>query len=285
MSEDPKQTPGQPPTILAPVQTRTPDVTVDTVVAPPATVPPVVPAIVPPPVGDTTSRAVSIGDDGEIPGDAELLTLSKRAFNSRLDRHTKAELRSRFGTDNPDEIKTKLDQLATYEAERETARLAALSDLERANEAKARAEGERDEWKRQHDELRDTQLVRTAHSRVERIAASLVKPKMQKYALGDFQSYLTGSLSDEEIDRLTDDDITKWFAAKVVEMPEWSKDFALPAPPPPIPNVPLTNGPPAGNQAPPPTGAAAPQSYSPSAANPMGRGEAVAAARKEGYHW
>ena len=271
--------------IDAPVRTNNPEVTSESRVAP-ATPPPIAStSAATPPVGDTTSRGpgpVMIGDADEIPGDAELLTLSRAALKSRLQRATRSELKERFGTDDPEDIKQKLDLLATYEAEKEETRLANLSELEREREMRARAEGERDEWKRQHGELRDSYLVRKEHSRIESIASKHVDPTMQDYALGQFQRYLTSSLSDEQIENLTDPEIEQWFTQKVREIPKLARDFQA-APPPPPAIVPLSNGPQAGNQPAPPQGVQPTKSFSPSAANAMTRQEAIAEARKQGY--
>ena len=284
LNDPTKQTP---PAIVAPVRTGAPDVVVppaDPVVAPVVAAPP--PPVVPPAGGDSASRAVTIGDDGDIPADAELLTLSKGAFKSRLARASRAELKERFGTDNPEEITAQLEELKTFKAEKEATRLAALSELEREKEARLAAEGERDEWRRQHDELRTTQVVKREHSRVEGIASKHVDPTMQRFALAEFAAYL-GTKPAAEVDALTDVQVEEWFVGKVKEMPKLAKDFAMPVTPPsPVTEVkPLTNGPAAGANAPPPTGAQPVKNFSPTATNPMGRQEARAEAAKEGYRY
>lgn len=79
-------------------------------------------------------------ESDEIPENDELFQLSKKALNARLTRHTKRELRDRFGTDDFDQIKIRLDKLALFEQEAEAKRLAALSELEREREERQKAE-------------------------------------------------------------------------------------------------------------------------------------------------
>jgi hypothetical protein len=281
---DPKATQ---PGIVGPVTTITPDVVVPPATPPAPPAPPVSAAPVPPaaPASPPHPGPVSIGDDGDIPDDAELLTLSKSALNKRLARATRAELKARFGTDNPDEIKSKLDRLAEFETKQEEQRLASLSELEREREAKAKAEGERDEWKRQHDELRTANLVRGAHSRVSSISGKHFKDTAQKFIQFEFQEYLQG-LPEAEVVAMTDEQMDSWFAGEAKTHPELSRGYTPPAPPTPV--APLTNGPPAPEGAPPPTGAGGQQAapnFAPSAANPMSRQEARKEAAKLGYNY
>jgi hypothetical protein len=60
-------------------------------------------------------------------------------------RHSSRQLRDRFGTDDPDEIKLKLDKLAVYEAEAETRRQEGLTAAEKEKERADNAERERDD--------------------------------------------------------------------------------------------------------------------------------------------
>src|SRR5260370_36360512 len=53
---------------------------------------------------DPGPKAKQIGEEDDIPEDADLLQLSKKALNARLLRHTKKELRERFGTDDLDDV-------------------------------------------------------------------------------------------------------------------------------------------------------------------------------------
>lgn len=272
---------GQPPTIVAPVQTITPDVT--------TSVPPGGPTIsqaAPPPPSAPAAPAppgpVTVGEEGDIPADAELIQLSKGALKSRLARATRSELKERFGTDNPDEIKAKLDKLATFEAQQEEQRLASLSELEREREARVKAESTAKEWEDQYTALRETHTVRREHTRVEGIAAKHVDPTMVRFGLSEFQGYLQ-TKTDAEINALTDQDIDQWFAAKVREMPKLGREPAAP-PPVVVETIPLTSGPPAAGSAPPP-GPQQERSLSPSAANPMTAHEARAAAAKMGYRY
>src|SRR5580700_2962800 len=64
------------------------------------------------PVTPTTEpKRHRLGVEDDIPDDADLLELPRRALDSRLARHTKSQLQQRFGTSDFDEIKGKLDRL------------------------------------------------------------------------------------------------------------------------------------------------------------------------------
>lgn len=93
-------------------------------------------------------EAAQLGEeDDDIPDNAELLQLSKSALTKRLQRHTKKELREHFGTDDPGEIKSKLEKFAEYEAKAEEERRKQLTreqqlqeDLEREKRRAEKAE-------------------------------------------------------------------------------------------------------------------------------------------------
>ena len=106
-----------PPAVIAPpVRTNLPDVVVPGTPpqAPSVGAAPVVPPVVStqPSVsggaGTAPSSVVLSADTDDIPENAELLSLSRKGLESRLARHTRKDLRERFGTDNSDEIVAQL---------------------------------------------------------------------------------------------------------------------------------------------------------------------------------
>lgn len=78
-----------------------------------------------------------------VPPAEEVLTIPKGAFAERLARHHRTQLREAFGTEDPAEVKAKLERLAAMEAEAEASKRAQLSEIERmrleAQEATTRA--------------------------------------------------------------------------------------------------------------------------------------------------
>jgi len=272
----------EPITIAAPVRSVDPSMSTAPTVTTPVTVSsastaPVVPVVVAP-----GPRVAQLGDDGEIPEDAELLSLSKAAFRSRLDRHTKRELKSRFGTDDPEEITAKLTRLADFERQQEEQRIANLSEIERERELREAAERNLDAVTQELQSTKDAQIVGQAHTRVEGIASKHLKPKVKGVVMEMFREHLK-KLPDEEIDKLSDQDIEGWFTEQVKETPEFGRDYQAP-----IVVAPLTNGVRESGQtvqSPPTTGAQPATNYSPNAANAMSPAEARSKAAAEGYRW
>jgi len=296
---DPNKKPeGQPSEIKPPLGGARPDVVVPPEGGPPppgvGAAPPAPPAPLPqhqpPSAPSAEKKKVAIGAEEELPEGAELFELSKVALDSRLRRASSRQLKELFGTDNIEEVKGKINRLKELEEQEEQKRLASLSELQREQEARAKAEGERDEWRRKYNSQRDAAIVQQAHGRVERLAGKHVAPGSMEFALFKFGHYMRTNLSKEQMDALTDDQIGQWFSDLVREQPSHSLGAAAPPPaPPPLPPppkvVPLDNGASAGNQPPPPTHAQPPTSYSPSANNAMSSIDARAAAAKEGYRW
>lgn len=284
---------GQPPPVV-PVAQPNPgvqraDVTVSAEVVPPhaAGAPPNPPPAAPPAAPPPEKKRAVIGAEDELPEGAELLELSKVALDSRLRRASSRQLKELFGTDNVEEVKGKITRLKELEEQEEQKRLASLSDLQKEQEARAKAEGERDEWRRKYSDQRDAQIVQSAHGRVERLAAKHVADGSTRFALFEFGHYLRSKLSEEQIDALTDDQIGQWFADLAREQPSHARPGAQPPPPPPVQTrtVPLSNGAVTVDQPPPPAAPQTAQSYSPSAPNAMNSGDARAAAAREGYRW
>lgn len=278
--------------IAAPIRTHIPDVTVDS-----ASKAPAVPAAVLPSaqnsataspattggtVQDSASKAVQLGDQDDIPADAELLQLSKKALGSRLERHTRKELKERFGTDNPDDIKAKLDRLAEFEAKQEEQRLAQMSELDRVRESETKALQKAQEWEDRYRQTVTAQVVRTEQNRIERITSQLLDPDFLEVELQKFARHLRKTYSKEELNALPDSEIEQYFKNRVAEKPKMAKDYR---PEPVVTTAPLTNGPRAENRPAPPPGVQPEKSFSPNSSNPMSRSEARAEARRQGYDY
>ncbi len=251
---------------------------------PPAQAPPIQAAPPAPPPAPQGPQAHQLGDDGDIPENAELLSLSKKALNTRLERHTNKQLRERFGTDNPDEIKTKLDKLATFEKQQEEQRLAALTSEQRLQEQVNKERERGDRYKQRYQQTVEQQVFTREQTRIESIATRLVDPQFLQYEFQNLARYLQATYSEEELKQLPDQKIEEWFSNRIKEVPKLARDFSTP---PPAPRTaPLNNGPRSNDRPPPPQG---PQNgrtnYSPSGPNAMSRDEARAKARSEGYDY
>jgi hypothetical protein len=95
--------------------------------------------IVPPAAG-----APAVTPAPETPPDDDRIVLTKEALGQRLDRAKRSALKAEFGTEDTAEIKSKLEALAKYEAEREEARKAAMSREQQLAEEVAREKAARE---------------------------------------------------------------------------------------------------------------------------------------------
>lgn len=241
------------------------------------------PATSAPAPAQTSVPVIDVDGDADIPQDAELIRLSRHALKSRLERNTRSELKSRFGTDNVDEIKGKLERLSKFEAEQETQRVAQLSEIDRERELRTKAEGERDQYRKQVLEIKTGHSLRQEQTRVERIAGEHMNPLYMKYEIPEFARYLKNTFSREELKNLSDDKIAEYFSKLARERPETAKVAAAVVAP--VPRVaPLTNGARTTGEAP-PRGPEQPQSLSPSAPNALSSAAARAEARRQGYNY
>ncbi len=190
-----------------------------------------------------------IGDEDDIPKDVDLLEMSSKALKNRLERFSRAQLRERFGVDNFDEIKARLDRAAQLEQQAEEKRLAELSEADRYREMYSRAEAARVAAEQQLTQYQESRMIEDQDRRVISIAANHVKPKHFNYVTTELARHLQ-TLEEEEL-RDPDAYIEGWFQKWTQENPEFGKDFGAtpPAPvqavPAPLPQraVPVTNTP------------------------------------------
>jgi len=178
-----------------------------------------------------------IGEDDELPEDEQLLQLSKRALTTRLNRHTKKELKERFGTDDYDDIKAKLDKLAAFEDQAEKARLKSLSDLERAKEETKAEKARADAAVAEHQKLLDRQ----AFSEYDGIGkAAIAKhfaddPDIVEFALDRLKKHVVG-LDDADLEK-PEKAFDAWAKDYVKKHPKYAKPAAEE-----VPTIKLTNG-------------------------------------------
>lgn len=83
------------------------------------------------PTTTTTTTVVEEKPVGQEPAKVELTTAQLADRNARA---VKSTLKKEFGTEDPSEVKAKLDKLAQYEQEAEKARQASLSEQQKLNE-------------------------------------------------------------------------------------------------------------------------------------------------------
>ena len=269
-----------PPTIVQPTPAPAPT---PVTAAPPASA---TPAPAPLPVAPPAPPAAhTLGEDGDIPDNADLIQMPKSALAKRLERHTRKELKERFGTDNPEEIKAQLEELKTFKAQQEEQRLAGLSEAERLKEQLAQERARGDRYKQKHQQTVDQHVYSRENGRIEGIADQHIDPQFKEYALQNLARHLTSTYSERELKDLPDEKIQEWFRGEVSRNPKLARDFTGAPPPPPPRQVPLNNG--IGDPARPnpPPGQAGEVTFSPSAPNALTREQARAEARRLGYDY
>ena len=167
--------------------------------------------------------------DGDIPDDAELLELSKTALKGRLSRHTTAELKKRFGTDDVDSIKKDLDELKTLREEKEENRKKALSELEREKEERVKETARADAAEAKAREASSLRVYDKENRRVEKIAAKYIDEDYTDRELYKFADYLLKTYSEKELGKLRgagfEAEAEKFFKGRVEKKPKLAKDY------------------------------------------------------------
>jgi hypothetical protein len=202
--------------------------------APPAPEPKKEPAKAEPPAAKKEPAQLS-EDDDDIPENADLIQMSKAALTKRLARHTKKELRERFGTDDLDKIKTDLKELETLRAESEERRRAALSELQKSQEDAKKEKERADKAEKKYQQALDAQTFAEYDRDALDSISTLVAPKHAKRALRELKEHV---LTLEEADLKKP---KKVFDAWAKEFVKENPEFAKPAPEEPK-KVGLTTG-------------------------------------------
>lgn len=180
------------------------------------------------PAAPEAKGAKALGADDDLPEDGELFQLSRSALAKRLDRHTKRELRERFGTDDFDAIKAKLDAAEKYEAEREEKRRAQLTREQRLKEDKAKAEERAQAAEAKLQEERDRIEVREVDTTVRSILPKFIRDDKasMKFATFELKQYVLG-LDDEDVGD-PEQVVEEWAKKFVEEYPQFAREGAAP---------------------------------------------------------
>lgn len=206
--------PATAPSSIAPVAVAKPD--------------PVPPPKAAPDPSPSAKLETEIGADDEIPTDAKLLALSPAALNKRLDRFSKRQLTEHFGTDNVDQIKGDLAELATMRAKQEESRRAALSEQEKLREDAARERARADENEKKYRNAIDAQAFGEYDRTAESALAKHIDPEAIELATVKLKRHVL-SLDDDE---LTDPDevFDKWAGEWAKKNPKYARAADAPEP-------------------------------------------------------
>jgi len=175
-------------------------------------------------------KRVKLGASDEIPSDANLLELSPSSLKKRLERATAAELKSRFGTDDPEAIKKDLDELAEFRANKETARQAQLTKEQKLEEqvnierqGRLTAESAAREAAALRDYDRDER-------RMSHIAGKFVDEDYVDGELTKFAKHLTQEFTAKQLGKMKDSEFAaeaeKFFTARIETKPKLAKNYA-----------------------------------------------------------
>lgn len=185
--------------------------------------------------------------DEEDPKAGERVVLTTEALAKRMARSSKAQLRAEFGTDDPKVIKDKLERLATFEANAETARQAQLTKEQKAEEERTAALERATAAETRLAEVEENTSAAEADAQLKYALQDVVKPKFWKHIRSDLADFLVAehgaaleTMSDADREKIVKD----WAAQYVKDNPEYAATATPPAkkddPPPVV--VPLTNG-------------------------------------------
>ncbi len=180
------------------------------------------------PVEKKEKKVATLADDDEdLPEDAELYQLSKKALESRLARHTKRQLRERFGTDDLDSISKDLKELKVLRDEKEETRKAQLSKEERLQEEKKAADARAQAAEEKATKLEDERDIGQVGDRYARLAKDHINPKfLEKRAHREalFSELATDlhTKTGGDATKITNKMVSDFWANYVKENPEFS---------------------------------------------------------------
>lgn len=235
-----------------------------------------------------------IGDDGEIPEGADVVQMTKAALRSRNERASKKFLKDQFGTDDPAQIKSKLEALEKYEKEKEEQRRASLSREQQLEEDVRRANQKKEQWKNRYQGEVRTQAIRTSDAMIREVGGKHLKPKfLNTPVFQELGKHLVGKYSRKQLEQMEDAGqiqgvIDEWFKGYAEQNPELTvgyEDRLRGGAAPPPAQRPLSNGANVNDRPPPPAGSQQAKSFAPSAQNAMSSQEARAEASKMGINW
>lgn len=175
--------------------------------------------------GAGEKKRVQLKDDEDIPEDADLIELSSTALKKRLGRATKKELKMRFGTDDFDEIKEKLEKLSKFEAAEEERKRQEMSEKDRYESDLKRANDRAEKAERRLAAVYDERVIGQEESRIHKIAEEAgMDPDYIEDQFGRFAKWLNENYSPKEMKKLKDSEIKKWFVERLKAKPRLAKD-------------------------------------------------------------
>lgn len=251
-----------------------------------------------PPIGEPApvepTTAPPTGDPE--PATEEEMRLGRDAFNARIaqakrsaeaaavERH-KAWLRERYGTDDQSEIDKLIANSKKLQEEAEERRRAEMTELDRFKADLAAERRRREAAERKVLEAERRRRFDKQDAAITRIAGGHVDADLVEDAALLFARHVS-TLDADRVKKMSEKDVTKWFADFVKRKPAWKRADNAPPPEKPKPKQPVTTGtPPTGQPEPVPTGTATGKTFKPGQSNSMTKEEVEAYKREKGYTW
>lgn len=173
------------------------------------------------PVTRTPTRKLLDANTDDIDTAADLLEMPPKAFQARMDRYSKKQLRELFGTDDTNKIRENLQRLNEYDQQAEQQRQAALTAEQRLNEQLAAERQRAEAAEMELESLRTQQIVSEQDVRVMGLLGQHINPRYAPYEAKRLADYIN-TLSEAE---LADADaiIVGWCKEQIKQFPELAK--------------------------------------------------------------
>lgn len=221
------------------------------------------------------------GGDDDVPDDAEVLELTPSHFKSRLTR-AKNSVFKELGS-SAEQLKADLEELKARRAKEEEQKLAEMTERERMA-----AEVQKERQLRVDAELRasrvqDERDIQKEESRIGRIAEKYIDtdPDTLEVVFRKFSKHLKKDYTDEELARMSDKEIGKWFKDYAEAHPKHAREVNQTE----VVKKPLSNSR-SQNERPDPAGNNVIQkTVAPNRPNSMTKQEVREAAAKDGLNW
>jgi hypothetical protein len=174
-------------------------------------------------------KRAKVSGDGDIPEDADLIELSPKALKDRLRRASRADLKQRFGTDDPDQIKKDLDELATLRKEKKESELAKLGELEREKKLREEAEGRATQAEQRAKRVQEDRIFDREENHLARLFGKHLDEDYVDQELTGFARHLTKNFSKKQLERMSDKqrdaEAVKFCEERVKAKPKLSKSY------------------------------------------------------------
>src|SRR5579859_673808 len=240
--------------------------------------------------GGGEKRATLKDDDDpeKLPDDVALIEMTPRALKSRLTRHSNKVLKDRFGTDDPDEIKKQLDELAALKADNEKKRQEGLTKEQKLEDDNKKLKADLDAANARERELRTSQEVEKVDRQILGIGEKYLDPDYVEDSLPGLARYLKKNFDKKQIAKgLESKDLRKgiddYFKDLVKRKPKLAKETAE-TKTETVERKPITNGADTNGKKT-AQGTAGEKTMRPGQANSMTSREAKAEAAKSGLRW